>query len=149
MSAWRAKRILVAVEDSQAALAAARVAVDLAAQTGASLRFVEVLGDGELVRALSAVERRNRLDERRARAATSFLQRVVAEAHRAGVDADSVNLEGEAAMLVLAQARAWDADLIVIGRSAVRATGRPYVGTVTRHVLEFSETPVLVVPRPE
>lgn len=144
---WRAARILVAVNDSPAALAAARVAVDLARLTGAALRFVHVLGDHELAHALAEVEREGRLGERRARAATSLLRHVVADARRGGVEADSVGLEGEPARLVLGHARAWDADLIVIGRSDVRGTGRPYVGTVTRHVLEFSEAPVLVVPR--
>lgn len=147
MNVWRPTRILVAVNDSPAALAAGRVAVELARQTGAALRFVHVLTDHELVHALAEVEREGQLGERRARAATSLLRHMEAKAKHGGVDADSVSLEGEPARLVLRHARAWNADLIVIGRSDVHGTGRPYVGTVTRHVLEFSDAPILVVPR--
>ena len=58
------------------------------------------------------------------------------------------HLEGDPAALLLTEATNWGADLVVIGRSDVRGTGRPYVGTVTRKVLELVDTPVLVVPRP-
>ena len=43
--------------------------------------------------------------------------------------------------------REWAADLLVVGHSDVGHLGRAYVGDVTRGVLEFSDTPVLVVPR--
>jgi nucleotide-binding universal stress UspA family protein len=142
-------RILVAVDDSPAALAAVHVAVALAAGTGACLRFVNVLGDGDLVRALTTLERDGELEARRRRAAASLLRHVDAEADRAGVESQTVGLEGEPAALLLAQARDWAADLIVMGRSDARRPGHAYVGTVTRHVLEFSERPVLVVPRIE
>lgn len=48
--------ILVAIDDSPAALAA-QVAVDLAASSSALIRFVHVIGDGELVRALARLGR--------------------------------------------------------------------------------------------
>jgi len=47
---------------------------------------------------------------------------------------------------VLAAATQWGADLIVMGRSDKRPTGRPYVGSQTEHLLEFTDTPVVVVP---
>ncbi len=47
---------------------------------------------------------------------------------------------------VLDTAIDWHADLIVMGRSDRRATGRPYVGSQTEHVLEFTHVPVVVVP---
>ena len=52
------------------------------------------------------------------------------------------------AALLLDAARSWDADLLVLGRSDVGRVGPAYVGAVTRGVMEFSEAPVLVVPRP-
>lgn len=141
-------RIMVAVDDSPAAMAAVRVAVDLAVRMSASLRFVHVLGDGELVRLLGEGEHDSRLEERRSRAAASLLRHVAEEGRAAGVEADTANLEGDPAALLLAQARDWNADLIVLGRSDARVAGRPYVGTLTQRVLEFSERPVVVVPRP-
>ena len=58
------------------------------------------------------------------------------------------HLEGDPAALLLTEVSNWGAGLLVIGRSDVRGTGRPYVGAVTRKVLELVATPVLVVPRP-
>ena len=42
----------------------------------------------------------------------------------------------------------WRADLIVMGKTDRRATGRPYVGSQTEHLLEFTRIPVVVVPDP-
>ncbi len=141
-------RILVAVDDSPAALAAVRVAVDLAASSGARIRLVHVTGDGELVRALAKLGHDGQLADTRRSAAESLLRHVTAEAHRAGVQADSASLTGAPAALLLGAARDWGADLVVVGRSDVRRVGSAYVGAVTRGVLEFSEIPVLVVPVP-
>jgi nucleotide-binding universal stress UspA family protein len=145
MSAPTFSRILVAVDDSPAALAAVHEAVALAVLSRGALRFVHVIADGELVRGLARLGRGEELDVTRSGASTSLLRHVEAEARRAGVAADTVSLAGEPAGLLLGQAQAWDADLVVMGRSDVRGAGRPYVGAVTREVLEFSEVPVLVV----
>jgi nucleotide-binding universal stress UspA family protein len=139
-------RILVAVDDSPAALVAARLAVDLAGRTGATVHFVHVLGDGELVRALQSVGRDGKLASARSDAADALLRHVAATAARAGVAAETSSLAGEPAALVLASAQRWDADLVVMGRSDTRGAGEPYVGAVTREVLEFSDVPVPVVP---
>jgi len=145
MRAARFTRILVAVDDSPASLAAVHEAVALAALGKGLVRFVHVIADGELARGLARLGRGEQLDVTRSGASTSLLHHVEAEAHRAGVEAESVSLAGDPAALLLAQAQTWDADLVVMGRSDVRGAGRPYVGSVTREVLEFSEVPVLVV----
>jgi nucleotide-binding universal stress UspA family protein len=141
-------RILVAVDDSLAALAAVRVAVGLAAATGARVRFVSVISDGVLARALTTPGSGVSVEERLVSAAESVLRHASAEAGRADVPAETACLQGQPASVLLDEGKAWAADLIVIGRSDVRAPGRAYVGTVTRHVLELAERPVLVVPRP-
>jgi nucleotide-binding universal stress UspA family protein len=142
-------RILVAVDDSRTALAAVHAAVALAPLTGGRLRFVHVMGDGDLIRALARMGRDGKLPAERTRAADSLLRHVSAEAQRAGVEAETASETGEPAARLLAAAREWEADLVVMGRSDVRGAGRAYVGAVTRAVLEFSEIPVLVVPRPD
>ena len=43
----------------------------------------------------------------------------------------------------------WGAALLVIGRSDVRGAGRPYVGTVTRNVLELVDISRPGRPAPE
>ena len=139
-------RILVAVDDSPAALEGVRLAVDLARDTGGQLRFVHVMVDGELLRALGKVHQDGPLVERRAREATHLLRHVEAAAEQAGVLAAGVNLEGEPGRVLLDEARDWHADLLVVGRSDVARPGAAYVGEVARQLLEFSDLPVLVVP---
>lgn len=121
------QRILVAVDDSPAGLAATRVAVGLAAQLAGTLRLVHVVTGPDL-------------------AAGGMLRHVEALAAAAGVEAEPVELHGEPARLVLDEARTWPADLIVIGRGTDHEFGGPYVGREARMVLEFADQPVLVVP---
>ena len=143
-------RILVAVDDSPAALAATRAAVVLAERTGGCLRFVTVLGDDQLERGLAhGPHDAQTLAGRRDAAAAALLRHVGAAAARAGIDSDEVSRRGEPVAVLLAEARDWAADLVVLGRSDVGGTGRSYVGRVTRQVLELAEQPVLVVPLPE
>lgn len=142
-------RILLAVDDSPPALAAARLAVRLAATCGAALRAVTVVADGALDEQLAAGRGdagRLPVTARRAHTAHSVLRHVTGLAVAAGVSCEGVALDGEVAPCILDQARAWPADLIVVGRSDRSGAGQPYIGSQTRHVLEFAEQPVLVVP---
>jgi len=142
------ERILLAVEDSPAGLAAARAAVYVAASWSAQLRAVHVLVDGVLEGALEqrpgAVEVRGRRDA----GAVAVLRHVAGLAERAGVTAETLALSGSPASCILEQARTWPADLVVIGRVGGGRLGQPYVGSEVRHVLEFATVPVLVVPPP-
>jgi nucleotide-binding universal stress UspA family protein len=143
------RRILVAVDDSAAALAAVRLAVDLASPCHAVLLLAHVIGDGELDRALARLSHEGRGTPATSRddAAAALLRHVHAEARAAGVAAETRSLTGRPAPRLLEAAREWGADLVVIGRSDAGGPGHGYVGAVTREVLEFSEVAVLVVPR--
>lgn len=141
-------RVLVAVEDSATGLQAAAVAVELAARLGASLLAVHVLGDGHVETALRAGRAHGTpVVEDRGAAAAALLHHVVVLARRAGVPVETRRLEGHAASRILEAAREWSAELVVIGRSERSSSGPHYVGAQTRHVLEFSGVPVLVVPQ--
>jgi nucleotide-binding universal stress UspA family protein len=123
-------RILLTVDDSTPALAAARVAIALADSLGAELHAVTVAEEGH--------------DPDR------VLRHVEAQASRAGVPVTTTGIRDGSPPFeqVLSTALGWRADLIVMGRSDRRRTGRPYVGSQTEHLLEFTEIPVLVVPGP-
>ena len=120
-------RILVAVDDSAPSLAAARFAIDLCRDRPAALRFAMAKEPGRDVDAV--------------------LHHVGMLATQVGIEASTTTCNGAAPFdALLAEARRWDADLIVMGRSDMRRPGRRYVGSQTEHVLEFTEIPVLVVP---
>jgi nucleotide-binding universal stress UspA family protein len=144
--------ILVAVDDTPAALAGARFAVDLAAAQHAAIHAVAVIVDkpsavgsagppGRPFRGMTAPTR-----PRSHRSATTVLDYVNRLGLLAGVPVRTVVHHGEPARCILAEARAVGADLVVLGRSGHRGVGQPYIGSQTREVLEFAETPVVVVP---
>jgi nucleotide-binding universal stress UspA family protein len=139
------ERVLLAVDDSPAALAAARLAIDLAKGWTATLRVVTVVADHEVAERLHSGAT-NRVDQRRMATASTVLHYVATLADRVGMPVETTQLDGEPAPAILEQARVWSADLIVIGRSGSAGAGQPFVGSQTRHVLEFADAPVLVVP---
>ena len=141
------RRVLLAVEDSPDALAAASFAVDIARRYRSRLRIVHVLVDHEFDAALAAATGAGRVEGGRP-AATLVLRRVTALAEAAGLEIETALLDGDAAQAILDDARRWAADVVVIGRSRRGSSGEPYVGAQTRHVLEFAEVPVLVVQGP-
>jgi nucleotide-binding universal stress UspA family protein len=140
------QRILLAVDDSPDSLAAARIGIELAATLKARLRIVHVSPDHLLDAAVQAASGTPAADVRRAQAAAAILTRVAGQAEAAGVEAETVLLGGDAGPAVLDAAQQWGADLVIVGKSARSARGEAYVGTQTRHVLEFADQPVLIVP---
>jgi nucleotide-binding universal stress UspA family protein len=141
------QRVLVAVDDSPAALRAARFATDLAAGWHAHLRLVAVAADHALGSLLDTTVPEGRAAERVERAGHALLQHLAHAARVEGIEVDSVLLGGEPFRQILEQAHAWNADLIVMGRSDRHGPSSPYLGSVTAHVLEFADCPVLVIPR--
>jgi nucleotide-binding universal stress UspA family protein len=138
-------RILLAVNDSPAGLAAARAAIHFATQAGGQVRAVHVLGEPAEPGPRRS-SRRDPPDEPRPGASAQVLDYVAGLAGRAGVAIDVLTVRGQPARSILEQASAWQADVIVLGRSGVRHVGRPFVGSQVLQVLEFAEVPVVVVP---
>jgi nucleotide-binding universal stress UspA family protein len=139
-------RIMLAVDDTPDSVAATRVAVELAAALHARLRIVHVSTDHELDAAVEAAGGQPAVAARRAAADAATLSRARAVAAASGVQAQTELLSGDIAPAVLAAAHTWPADLVVLGKSGRSATGEPYIGTRSRHILEFSDQPVLIVP---
>mgnify|MGYP001549840736 CR=1 FL=1 len=143
-------KILLAVDDSPAGLEAARVAMTLAQLCEAEVRAVTVLLDGQLETALVGIgggaESSEALRARRGGGQTALLRHVVEMGRARDVLPETAPLLGRPAPAILAEARTYRPDIIVIGRSDRRAAGQPYVGSEVRHVLVFAEIPVLVVP---
>jgi nucleotide-binding universal stress UspA family protein len=138
--------VLLAVDDSAAALAAARCAIDLATRLDARVRMVSVVTDGVLTAALSEASSLPDLEARRDAAAHSVLRHVAHLARRAGVEAETATLEGEPAACILAEAGGWGADFIVLGRGDGGHLGEPAIRPGVARVIDFAEQPVIVVP---
>lgn len=140
------ERILLAVDDSADAWAAARLAAELADRLGAELRVVHVVSDHQIDALLMGGASEPDPAARRERAAASVLARVSDLARARGVPVSTRLRQGEVAREVLDEAREWPADLVIVGRSFRSVSGEPYVGRATRQILELASRPVLVVP---
>lgn len=138
------QRILAAVDDSPAGLDAARAAIRLAGAHGATVRAVTVVRDHALAARLGSTAADTEL--RLAAGGRSVLAWTAELAAAAHVTCETVARDGEPFRRILEEADAWNADLIVMGRSDRRGPSSPYLGSETAHVLEFTDRPVLVVP---
>lgn len=138
-------RFLVVVDDSAAALHAARVAIDLAAAARAQLTLVTVVEDHVLDARLRAAAIPD-VAGRRARGAVAMVTRVAGLADRQGVPAETEVLSGHGAEQVLAAVDRCGADLIVVAREPRLPAGSRTPPVNVEHLLEFADVPVLLVP---
>ncbi|MGZ4717464.1 MAG: universal stress protein [Acidimicrobiales bacterium] len=141
------ERVLVAVDDSPAALGAARLAVDLARGWGASVRAITVLVDGALVESIQSIRPDTDIEARIGATGATVLAYTQRMADGEGITIEPVMRSGEPYRCILDEAAEWRADLIVMGRSDRKGPASPYVGSEVARVLEFADCPVLVVPQ--
>ena len=143
------QRILVPIDGSATGARGLEEAIKLGKLTGARLRLVHVVD--ELSFAMSAGygltytgDVLNVLRE----AGTEILGKAINHAKAAGLEADSVlndSFAGRVCDLVLAQAKAWDADLIVLGTHGRCGVGRMFMGSDAENIVRGATTPVLLV----
>jgi len=136
------KRILVAVDDGEAALRATDAAIRLAGQVGATISFVNVIPT-----ALTPPNEMGFIDPHTMEEAQKHAQsllRLVRE--RAGdVPSDEILRNGVVSEEIVAAAREWGADLIVVGNHARPLLERLLLSNTTKGVLYRAPCPVLVV----
>ena len=142
-------RILVPVDGSDASNAAVEVAVALAGEQKAALRFVTVVESslGILETVGRATELPNPL------AVAEAHKKVVSDAadmaKKHGASADFQVVEGSDLHVGECVAKAvadWQADLVVLGTHGRRGVNRLVLGSVTEVVMRHSDVPVLAVP---
>ncbi|MFC5821758.1 universal stress protein [Nonomuraea harbinensis] len=136
-------KILLAVDDFSAALKAARLAIDLAAATRAQLRVLHTVEDHVLTDAVGRVSTARDVARRRQVAGENVLRKVAQLAGEAGVPAHTTLKGGVPARCLLAEARIWQADLVVVGLAA-GASGDAHPGEAA--IVECADQPVLIVP---
>jgi nucleotide-binding universal stress UspA family protein len=140
--------VLLCVDATPTALEALRLAVDFAAGWRASVRAVYVVQDSVVAEAIDAASGGllRPAEERLKSEAGGLLAHVENVARARDVAIETVIRRGEPFEEIMLEARRFEPDLIVIGRPRRRGPGSTVLGTVTAHLLEFTEWPVLVVP---
>ena len=143
------QRILVPIDGSQTSARGLAEAVRLARLTGAQMRLLHVVD--ELSFALSASEGLtfsgdvlNLLRE----GGAAILAQAASTVRAAGLQVDTVlkdSFAGRVSDLVVAEAAAWPADLIVLGTHGRRGVGRLFMGSDAESIVRSAQTPVLLL----
>jgi len=147
--AWPFKNVLVALDDSEPADAAAVLALEMAREHGARLTFCTALETGDVLAKAAeyGYDPGPILAEMRA-AAEALLERWVDLAHERNLAAEPLVVEGEAVAELIAAAELTAAALILIGSHGRRGLRRFFIGSVAEGVVRTSAQPVLVVRTP-
>lgn len=146
------QRILVPVDGSPTSLKGLAEAIRLARLTGGQIRLMHMVDALSAAMAVGAYAiSADVIDQLRADG-EQMLQQARAQAVAGGVAADSVldeGVRGRLADWVVEQARAWPADLVVLGTHGRRGVGRLLLGSDAEQVLRAAPVPVLLVRNPD
>ncbi len=137
-------QILVGVDDSEASLRGLDEAIRLAKATGGKLLLVHVVN--EMIGA--DIVAYDKVIEALRQGGAKLLEQAVARVRQADVECDRklIDAFGERpADLIVREAKAWPADLIVLGTHGRRGLKRLALGSDAELVLRMSPVPVLLV----
>jgi len=141
------KRILVPIDDSPASSAGLRTALDLARDQKARLRLLHLAKNIPARRRKAEGMTARELFEAMTEQGKKLLDRRAALCRARGVRAETalyIGLAGHPAALVLAEARKWRADLIVMGAEGRRGLRRVVLGSDAEEVIRAARVPVLL-----
>jgi nucleotide-binding universal stress UspA family protein len=144
-------KILVPVDGSETSIRGLNEAIKIAKVQGSQLRLVHIVNEFILDITYSAGFFPQNLIEALVRTGRSVLDTAESTAKKEGVKVDSVLIEsigGRAGELIVAQAKAWQPDLIVMGTHGRRGLARIALGSDAEQVLRLSPVPVLLVRGP-
>jgi nucleotide-binding universal stress UspA family protein len=145
------QRILVPVDGSATASRALAEAIALAKTLKASIRLIHVVIGVPTLYPLSAPAAQTLLDQLRSNG-ESILHDAITRVRAADLPVDSRLIEAlgaEAGELIIEQASAWPADLIVCGTYGRRGVRRLLMGSDAEYILRHSSVPVLMIRAPE
>jgi nucleotide-binding universal stress UspA family protein len=141
------QRILVPVDGSQTSDSALHEAIRFAQQHNSMLRLVHVVEDAPFFDTESMVDFATLQDMAR-RSGEQVLARATETAEQAGLVAETDLLESDGQRvenLIMAEAKRWMADLIVIGTHGRSGVSRLLFGSVAEGVVRGAHTPILLI----
>ena len=138
--------IVVAVDSSEAAQQALKLACDISKRTSAKLTLVNVVDVSKLL-AVAGYETPYPVDAIDIMRSDSkqILEDARAVCGASGVAPETATLEGDAIDEILRAATEAHADLIVLGTHGRKGLSRLFIGSVAEGVLRRASAPVLVV----
>lgn len=139
------KRILVPVDGSETSNKALVAALQMARESGGRVRLVHALDE---LAYLTGYEYSGDVVKMAHDYANKVLQDALEVAKASGVPADTALAEGAGRRMgdvVAAEARNWQADLLVVGTHGRRGISRALLGSGAEQVIRLAPVPVLVV----
>jgi nucleotide-binding universal stress UspA family protein len=141
------QRILVPVDGSETSRAALQEAIKLAKQLGARLKLVHVIENARVFDAEGMVDQSTLLDIA-TRSGEQVLSRAREVAQKEGIEAETTLLEAGGDRnenVIVAEAKQWLAELIVIGTHGRSGISRLLFGSVAEGVVRGATMPVLLI----
>lgn len=141
-------KILVPVDGSDTAMAGLTEAIKLAKAFGGKVRILHIVNELILDYAYGSGLYANTVIESMRSDGQKVLAQAEAFARQQGVTPEGVLIEsigGPAAQFIIAQAKEWPADLIVMGTHGRRGIRRLALGSDAEIVVRSSPAPVLLV----
>jgi nucleotide-binding universal stress UspA family protein len=141
-------KILVPIDGSETSIVGLNEAVAIAKSLGSRIRLVHIVNEFILDGTYSSGTYGEDLIESLRDGGKAILKKAEAAATRQGVTPECILLEsigGAAADLILAQAKEWAADLIVMGTHGRRGLARVVMGSDAEEVVRAATVPVLLV----
>jgi nucleotide-binding universal stress UspA family protein len=141
-------KILVPVDGSETSARALNEAIKIAKVQGSQLRLVHIVNEFIMDITYSGGLFVQNLIDSLVETGRSILDTDEAAAKKEGVRVESVLIEsigGRAADLILAQAKKWKPDLIVMGTHGRRGLARVVLGSDAENVVRDATMPVLLV----
>jgi len=143
-------RILVPVDGSSTSERALREAIKFATEQKARLRLVNVVDVMSIISGDSAFLDTVGLEKALVDSGEELLKKSLSAASAAGVEADTKLLKTQdfsqrIADMIVGEAAAWPADLIVVGTHGRRGWSHLFLGSVAEGIVRASTTPVLLI----
>lgn len=138
------QRIVVAVDDSEAAQRAAKLCADLASRLGAALTLVYAVQPPPMVGEPMLLDL-GALEQADAESGQKLLDRTAAALNRAGLKLATEILHGPAPEAINRAAEKLNADMVAVGSRGRNALSRAILGSVSHALVQTSKRPVLVV----
>jgi nucleotide-binding universal stress UspA family protein len=143
------QKILVPVDGSPTSSRGLQEAIKLARLTGARLRLIHIVDEIGLATGLGAeTMMTGDMMQLLREGGERLLAKAKARVEKALVPVDTVlgdSLAGRVCDQVIDQARAWRADLIVLGTHGRRGVGRMLLGSDAEMIVRLATVPVLLV----
>lgn len=147
------QRILVPFDGSTTSAFGLDEAIKLAKLTGASLRLIHIVDAFTITTGLvSSAYYADEVPPQAKEAGEQILEQARTRVEASGVKVDTFlfsSLLPRVSETVIEQAKAWKADLIVIGTHGRRGVGRVLLGSDAEQIVRTAPVPVLLVRAPE